>query len=54
MDPSFTLFHSVSNVICALVFGYHFSDEDKTFHELTSATENLFRFVGGFIHRVSK
>ncbi|KAF1627501.1 UNVERIFIED_CONTAM: Cytochrome P450 2J2, partial [Eudyptes pachyrhynchus] len=52
VDPSFTLFHSVSNVICALVFGYHFSDEDKTFHELTSATENLFRFVGGFIHRL--
>uniref|UniRef100_A0A8C5UCQ7 Uncharacterized protein n=1 Tax=Malurus cyaneus samueli TaxID=2593467 RepID=A0A8C5UCQ7_9PASS len=42
VDPSFPLFHSISNVICAVVFGYHFSDEDKTFHELIHATENLF------------
>uniref|UniRef100_A0A8B9QE40 Cytochrome P450 2J6-like n=1 Tax=Apteryx owenii TaxID=8824 RepID=A0A8B9QE40_APTOW len=36
VDPSFPLFHSISNLICDLVFGYHFSDEDKTFHELIS------------------
>ncbi|NXW27997.1 CP2J2 protein, partial [Phaetusa simplex] len=52
VDPSFPLFHSISNVICALVFGYRFSDEDKTFHELISATENLFRFAGSVVHRV--
>ncbi|NXI68017.1 CP2DS protein, partial [Anseranas semipalmata] len=52
VDPSFPLFHSISNVIYALVFGYHFSDEDKTFHELISATKNLFRFAGSFIHQV--
>ncbi|KFQ29506.1 Cytochrome P450 2J6, partial [Merops nubicus] len=52
VDPSFPLFHSISNVICALVFGYHFSDEDKTFHELISATENLFRFVGSFFYKL--
>ncbi|KFQ21429.1 Cytochrome P450 2J6, partial [Mesitornis unicolor] len=52
VDPSFPLFHSISNVICALVFGYHFSDEDKTFHELISATENIFRFVGSFVYRL--
>ncbi|NXP03653.1 CP2J5 protein, partial [Thinocorus orbignyianus] len=52
VDPSFPLFHSISNVICAVVFGYHFSDEDKTFHELISATENIFRFAGSSIHRL--
>ncbi|XP_009901820.2 cytochrome P450 2J6 [Dryobates pubescens] len=52
VDPSFPLFHSISNVICALVFGYHFSDGDKTFHELISATENLFRFAGSFVHQL--
>uniref|UniRef100_A0A8C5J6G3 Uncharacterized protein n=1 Tax=Junco hyemalis TaxID=40217 RepID=A0A8C5J6G3_JUNHY len=44
VDPSFPLFHSISNVICAVVFGYHFSDEDKTFHELIHATEKIFKF----------
>ncbi|NXI38572.1 CP2J2 protein, partial [Galbula dea] len=52
VDPSFPLFHSISNVICALVFGYHFADEDKTFHELISATENLFRFLGSIFHQL--
>lgn len=54
MDPSFPLFHSISNVICAVVFGYHFSDEDKTFHELIHATEKMFKFAGSFVHQVSK
>lgn len=54
MDPSFPLFHSISNVICAVVFGYHFSDEDKTFHELISATEKIFSFAGSFIYQVRK
>ncbi|NXR66615.1 CP2J2 protein, partial [Rhadina sibilatrix] len=52
VDPSFPLFHSISNVICAVVFGYHFSDEDKTFHELIHATEKIFRFAGSFVHQM--
>uniref|UniRef100_A0A8C0BFA0 Cytochrome P450 2J6 n=1 Tax=Buteo japonicus TaxID=224669 RepID=A0A8C0BFA0_9AVES len=52
VNPSFPLFHPISNVICALVFGYHFSDEDKTFHELISAMENLFRFAVSFVHQL--
>uniref|UniRef100_A0A8C4J4C4 Cytochrome P450 2J2-like n=1 Tax=Dromaius novaehollandiae TaxID=8790 RepID=A0A8C4J4C4_DRONO len=52
VDPSFPLIHSISNIICALVFGYHFSDEDKTFHELISVTENLFKFAGSFTHQL--
>lgn len=54
LDPSFPLVHSVSNVICAVVFGHRFSREDETFRELIRATEYLFKFAGSFIHHVSK
>ncbi|XP_065530463.1 cytochrome P450 2J4-like isoform X2 [Lathamus discolor] len=50
MDPSFSLVHSVSNVICAVVYGHRFSREDETFHDLIRATEHLFKFGGSFIH----
>ncbi|XP_006262987.2 cytochrome P450 2J6 isoform X1 [Alligator mississippiensis] len=46
LDPSFPLFHSISNVICAVVFGYRFPSEDENFHKLLKATENIFRFGG--------
>ncbi|XP_019388398.1 PREDICTED: cytochrome P450 2C31-like isoform X2 [Crocodylus porosus] len=46
LDPSFYLFHSISNVICAVVFGYRFPSEDENFHKLLKATENIFRFGG--------
>ncbi|XP_075365183.1 cytochrome P450 2J4-like [Mycteria americana] len=52
LDPSFPLFHSVSNVICAVVFGHRFSREDETFHELIRATECLFKFAGSFMHHL--
>lgn len=54
VDPSFPLVHSVSNVICAVVFGHRFSREDEAFHELIKATEHLFKFGGSFIHHVSE
>lgn len=54
VDPSFPLVHSVSNVICAVVFGHRFSREDETFHELIKATEYLFKFGGSFIYHVSE
>ncbi|KFO88795.1 Cytochrome P450 2J6, partial [Buceros rhinoceros silvestris] len=50
LDPSFPLFYSISNVICAVVFGHRFSREDETFHEVIRATEHLFKFAGSFIH----
>ncbi|XP_017665939.1 PREDICTED: cytochrome P450 2J2-like [Lepidothrix coronata] len=52
LDPSFSLVHSVSNVICAVVFGHRFAREDETFHELIRATEELFKFAGSFIHHL--
>ncbi|XP_032081892.1 cytochrome P450 2C8-like [Thamnophis elegans] len=42
MNPNFVLNLSVSNVICALVFGHRFSIEDETFHHLLEAIENIF------------
>ncbi|XP_059711607.1 cytochrome P450 2J4-like isoform X2 [Haemorhous mexicanus] len=52
VNPSFPLVHSVSNVICAVVFGHRFSREDEAFHELIKATEHLFKFGGSFIHHL--
>ncbi|KAM9378584.1 cytochrome P450 2J4-like [Phaethornis superciliosus] len=52
VDPSFPLVHSVSNVICAVVFGHRFSREDEAFRELIRATERLFKFGGSFIHHL--
>uniref|UniRef100_A0A8C6X6I4 Uncharacterized protein n=1 Tax=Naja naja TaxID=35670 RepID=A0A8C6X6I4_NAJNA len=34
IEPSFHIILSVSNVICALLFGYKFSIDDETFHQL--------------------
>ncbi|NXI97972.1 CP2J6 protein, partial [Psophia crepitans] len=52
LDPSFPLVRSISNVICAVVFGHRFSREDETFHELIRAMEHIFKFVGSFTHHV--
>uniref|UniRef100_A0A8D2PUG7 Cytochrome P450 n=1 Tax=Zosterops lateralis melanops TaxID=1220523 RepID=A0A8D2PUG7_ZOSLA len=41
VDPSFALFHSVSNVICAVVYGHRFSREDESFHELIKSMIHL-------------
>ncbi|XP_072200331.1 cytochrome P450 2J4-like [Excalfactoria chinensis] len=50
LDPYYPLIHSVSNVICAVVYGHRFSREDETFHELIRATECIFKFGGSFLH----
>ncbi|NXY35082.1 CP2J6 protein, partial [Pomatorhinus ruficollis] len=52
VDPYFPLVHSVSNVICAVVYGHRFSREDETFHELIEATEHIFKFGGSYIHHL--
>lgn len=54
LDPYYPLIHSVSNVICAVVYGHRFSRGDETFHELIRATEHIFKFGGSFLHHVSK
>ncbi|KAK9401468.1 cytochrome P450 2J2-like [Crotalus adamanteus] len=46
MEPSFPIVLAVSNVICALLFGYRFSKEDEIFHQLIKSTEFILQ-IGG-------
>ncbi|XP_054838684.1 cytochrome P450 2J6-like [Eublepharis macularius] len=52
MNPSFALTLAVSNVICAVVFGHRFSNDDKTFHHLLEAMECIFKFGGSLYHHL--
>ncbi|KAL8188189.1 UNVERIFIED_CONTAM: hypothetical protein K2H54_062706 [Gekko kuhli] len=52
MNPSFALTLAVSNVICAVVFGHRFSNDDKTFHHLLEAMECIFKFGGSIYHHL--
>ncbi|XP_054838116.1 cytochrome P450 2J4-like [Eublepharis macularius] len=52
MNPSFALKLAVSNVICAVVFGHRFSNDDKTFHHLLEAVEFIFKFAGSLYYRL--
>ncbi|KAF7235667.1 Cytochrome P450 2J2 [Varanus komodoensis] len=58
-DPSSFLTSSVSNVICAVTFGYRFSPEDKFFKELMKSVEvglrlgfTIFHFVYEIIPQI--
>ncbi|XP_015266178.1 PREDICTED: cytochrome P450 2F2-like, partial [Gekko japonicus] len=46
MNPSFFLTLAVSNVICAVVFGHRFSNDNKEFHQLLETVENFFKSAG--------
>ncbi|XP_034636429.1 cytochrome P450 2H2-like [Trachemys scripta elegans] len=48
LDPSVPIVHAVSNVICAVVFGHHFSLEDETFHQLIEAFDCILAFGNSF------
>ncbi|XP_062987494.1 cytochrome P450 2J4-like [Elgaria multicarinata webbii] len=50
MNPSYAITLAVANVICSVVFGHRFSNDDKTFHGLLEAMECLFTFFGCFMH----
>ncbi|KAJ1087368.1 hypothetical protein NDU88_000544 [Pleurodeles waltl] len=45
VDPSPALLHSVSNVIAAVVFGHHFSNDDKEFLTLMKANDLFTNFI---------
>ncbi|XP_077204317.1 cytochrome P450 2J4-like [Paroedura picta] len=49
-DPSIFIFNSVCNVICALVFGYQYSVDDKEFLKLLDAIVYNMKFGGNFLH----
>ncbi|XP_060098781.1 cytochrome P450 2J6-like [Heteronotia binoei] len=52
MNPSFALTLAVSNVVCAVVFGHRFSNDDKTFLHLLEAMECIFKFLGSLYNTV--
>ncbi|XP_077203923.1 cytochrome P450 2J2-like [Paroedura picta] len=47
-EPPFFLTLAVSNVICAVVFGHRFSNNNKEFHKLLETVEHLFTLSGTF------
>ncbi|ETE55980.1 Cytochrome protein, partial [Ophiophagus hannah] len=49
-DPSFPVINAVSNIICALSFGYQFAPEDENFQKLIKALEIVVEFIGSFFH----
>ncbi|XP_032081240.1 cytochrome P450 2J5-like [Thamnophis elegans] len=49
-DPSIPVLNAVSNIICALSFGYQFAPEDKNFQELIQSLERIVKFTGTFFH----
>ncbi|XP_073428357.1 cytochrome P450 2J2-like [Dendrobates tinctorius] len=46
MDASNFIIHSVSNVICAVVFGHRFSIDDPTFQKLVSINQQIIEGFG--------
>ncbi|XP_058045431.1 cytochrome P450 2J6-like isoform X2 [Ahaetulla prasina] len=46
MEPSSHIILAVSNVICALLFGYRFFKDDETFRQLIKSTEFILQ-IGG-------
>ncbi|XP_070610351.1 cytochrome P450 2J6-like [Erythrolamprus reginae] len=51
MEPSFHIVCAVSNVICALLFGYRFSKENETFRQLIKCAEFILQ-IGGSIWQI--
>uniref|UniRef100_A0A803TPU9 Uncharacterized protein n=1 Tax=Anolis carolinensis TaxID=28377 RepID=A0A803TPU9_ANOCA len=49
-DPALPITNSVSNVICAMTFGYRFPLEDETFKELIDAITYSLKFGGSPFH----
>ncbi|NXG08762.1 CP2J6 protein, partial [Sakesphorus luctuosus] len=50
IDPSFPIVHSVSNVICAVVFGHRFSLEDETFRQMIEEYNSIVAFGNSHLY----
>nr|XP_034958738.1 cytochrome P450 2J5-like [Zootoca vivipara] len=50
LDPSMPISNSVSNVICAVVFGHRFDLEDERFQKLMEAMDFILTSLYGFVH----
>ncbi|XP_071422831.1 cytochrome P450 2J6-like [Pithys albifrons albifrons] len=51
-DPSFPIVHSVSNVICAAVFGHRFSLEDETFRQMIEEYNSIVAFGNSHLYYI--
>ncbi|KAM3834578.1 cytochrome P450 2J2-like [Vipera latastei] len=49
-DPSFSIRHAISNVVCSLSFGYQFAPEDENFQKLIEALDTIVKVTGDFFH----
>ncbi|KAM4019987.1 cytochrome P450 2F2-like [Anomaloglossus baeobatrachus] len=45
IDPNYPMLHSVSNVICSVVFGSRFEYEDENFQKLVKCVQDIFRIM---------
>ncbi|XP_037262083.1 cytochrome P450 2J6-like [Falco rusticolus] len=49
LDPTMPVVHTVSNVICSVIFGHRFSKDDENFHQLIESIDT----IAGFMNSVS-
>ncbi|NXT84706.1 CP2J6 protein, partial [Zapornia atra] len=48
LDPTMAVVHTVSNVICSMIFGHRFSKDDENFHRLIESIDNITAFGNSF------
>ncbi|XP_068056627.1 cytochrome P450 2J6-like isoform X3 [Anomalospiza imberbis] len=56
LDPTMPIVHTVSNVICSIIFGHRFSRDDENFHRLIESFDTLAAFLNSisfFIYELS-
>ncbi|XP_071608580.1 cytochrome P450 2J6-like isoform X4 [Heliangelus exortis] len=44
LDPTMPVVHTVSNVICSVIFGHRFSKDDENFHRLIESIDTITAF----------
>ncbi|NXW28024.1 CP2J6 protein, partial [Phaetusa simplex] len=44
LDPTMPVVHTVSNVICSVIFGHRFSKDDRNFHRLIESMDTITAF----------
>ncbi|NXL49136.1 CP2J2 protein, partial [Podilymbus podiceps] len=55
LDPTMPVVHTVSNVICSMIFGHRFSRDDENFHRLIESIDTIAAYVNStsfFLHEV--
>uniref|UniRef100_A0A8C3MD97 Uncharacterized protein n=1 Tax=Geospiza parvula TaxID=87175 RepID=A0A8C3MD97_GEOPR len=54
LDPAMPIVHTVSNVICSMIFGHRFSRDDENFHRLIESFDTLAAFLNSISFYVRK